>query len=379
LVGVVAAVLGMGVAIGVYQVYLAAQYVPPPKIPKKKKGNGLNLKKVRKQDAFFMKPGYEPVSLDADGADTPVGSGRNSSSKTSSRELLMAGPNKFKQSPLQMEMQQKHRLSMAKSLNSQYDMAGTTGSGSPLVPVSNSSTSSGRTLNRNNNSSGLEGPSAIMMQERLQKQQDNRFSTGGISVASSGTAFPAPPTTPPSFSNSPSALFGSSASSVPAAAVAGASSGGNWLGSSGSYSSPYAPPPLPNASRPKVEEAPMLIVEDDVILPAATSSISRTMITPTTRSSPSEVVSLIDFRDRSANSSPRPIVSPVAPGGYVPRTQYSTSPPPMPNHTRPFSGSFQSSSQQQQEQPPAGGARYGNNAYAPLQSLDRPSAPSRRQ
>jgi len=54
LVIVVAVVLALGVIVGVYQVYEAAQYVAPPK--KEKKPTGLNVKKVKKADAFFKKP-----------------------------------------------------------------------------------------------------------------------------------------------------------------------------------------------------------------------------------------------------------------------------------------------------------------------------------
>ncbi|KAG0266575.1 hypothetical protein BG011_001764 [Mortierella polycephala] len=50
---VVAVVMVIGVAIGIYQVYKAAQYVPPPKKPKKV---GLDTKKIKKKDAYFKKP-----------------------------------------------------------------------------------------------------------------------------------------------------------------------------------------------------------------------------------------------------------------------------------------------------------------------------------
>ncbi|KAG0206823.1 hypothetical protein BGX28_001808 [Mortierella sp. GBA30] len=53
-VAVVAGVMVIGVLIGVYQVYKAAQYVPPPKKPKKP--TGLNTKKIKKKDAYFKKP-----------------------------------------------------------------------------------------------------------------------------------------------------------------------------------------------------------------------------------------------------------------------------------------------------------------------------------
>ncbi|KAF9575391.1 hypothetical protein EC968_003442 [Mortierella alpina] len=53
-VALVAAVMAIGVLIGVYQVYQAAQFVPPPK--KEKKPKGLNVKKIKKKDAYFKKP-----------------------------------------------------------------------------------------------------------------------------------------------------------------------------------------------------------------------------------------------------------------------------------------------------------------------------------
>ncbi|KAF9169962.1 hypothetical protein BGX21_004252 [Mortierella sp. AD011] len=57
LVGIVAAVLAIGIIIGAYQVYEASLYEAPPKEPKKeKKSKGLNVKKVKKKDAFFKKP-----------------------------------------------------------------------------------------------------------------------------------------------------------------------------------------------------------------------------------------------------------------------------------------------------------------------------------
>ncbi|KAF9372973.1 hypothetical protein CPC16_002105 [Podila verticillata] len=52
---VVSIVLALGVFIGAYQVYEAAQYKPPPKKPKKPK-TGLNTKKIKKKDAYFKKP-----------------------------------------------------------------------------------------------------------------------------------------------------------------------------------------------------------------------------------------------------------------------------------------------------------------------------------
>ncbi|KAF9434577.1 hypothetical protein BGZ76_007785 [Entomortierella beljakovae] len=57
LVGLVSVVLAIGVITGIYQVYKASLYVAPPKKPKKeKKSNGLNIKKVKKKDAYYRKP-----------------------------------------------------------------------------------------------------------------------------------------------------------------------------------------------------------------------------------------------------------------------------------------------------------------------------------
>ncbi|KAI1307295.1 hypothetical protein EDD11_004546 [Mortierella claussenii] len=60
-VGLVAAVLAVGVMIGVYQVYQAAQYVPPPKKaagPRNEKPERrlIGEKKVKRRDAYFKKP-----------------------------------------------------------------------------------------------------------------------------------------------------------------------------------------------------------------------------------------------------------------------------------------------------------------------------------
>ncbi|KAF8928123.1 hypothetical protein BGZ47_001807, partial [Haplosporangium gracile] len=54
-VGIVTGVMVIGVIIGIYQVYVAAQYKPPPKKPKKPK-TGLNIKKIKKKDAYYRKP-----------------------------------------------------------------------------------------------------------------------------------------------------------------------------------------------------------------------------------------------------------------------------------------------------------------------------------
>ncbi|KAF9172872.1 hypothetical protein BGX21_001411 [Mortierella sp. AD011] len=56
LVGLVGAVLVVGVIIGAYQVYQASLYEAPPKEKKEKKPKGLNTKKIKKKDAYFKKP-----------------------------------------------------------------------------------------------------------------------------------------------------------------------------------------------------------------------------------------------------------------------------------------------------------------------------------
>ncbi|KAF9955026.1 High affinity Ca2+/Mn2+ P-type ATPase-like protein, partial [Modicella reniformis] len=57
-VALVSGLLAIGVMIGAYHVYKAAQFKPPPKKPKKQKqsGGGLNIKKIKKKDAYFKKP-----------------------------------------------------------------------------------------------------------------------------------------------------------------------------------------------------------------------------------------------------------------------------------------------------------------------------------
>ncbi|KAF9112507.1 hypothetical protein BGX27_003264 [Mortierella sp. AM989] len=55
LVGVIGSLLGIGVIIGAYQVYQASLYEIPPKKPKKK-ATGLNIKKIKKKDAYYRKP-----------------------------------------------------------------------------------------------------------------------------------------------------------------------------------------------------------------------------------------------------------------------------------------------------------------------------------
>ncbi|KAG0207734.1 hypothetical protein BGX28_001067 [Mortierella sp. GBA30] len=60
-VGLVAAVMAVGVAIGVYQVYKAAQYVPPPKKYSAVSAGAVGVRKVKRQDAYFKKPVREPM------------------------------------------------------------------------------------------------------------------------------------------------------------------------------------------------------------------------------------------------------------------------------------------------------------------------------
>ncbi|KAF9435172.1 F-actin-capping protein [Entomortierella beljakovae] len=59
LVGIVSGVLAIGVIVGIYQVYQASLYEIPPKKKKKENGsNGLNIKKIKKKDAYYKKPAH---------------------------------------------------------------------------------------------------------------------------------------------------------------------------------------------------------------------------------------------------------------------------------------------------------------------------------
>ncbi|KAG0091451.1 hypothetical protein BGZ92_000653 [Podila epicladia] len=87
----VAAVLGVGVSIGLYAVYQAAQYKPPPKKKKEKKFKGLQTKKVKKKDAYYLKPVKEanktaPLLSNM----TPLGTPDHSTNKTLKSTALVS-------------------------------------------------------------------------------------------------------------------------------------------------------------------------------------------------------------------------------------------------------------------------------------------------
>ncbi|KAF9945239.1 hypothetical protein BGZ65_010990, partial [Modicella reniformis] len=62
-VSLVSVVLAIGVLIGVYQVYKAAQYKPPPKAVKTPKLGVLGGKKIKKNQAYYKKPTKDDQSL----------------------------------------------------------------------------------------------------------------------------------------------------------------------------------------------------------------------------------------------------------------------------------------------------------------------------
>ncbi|KAF9431776.1 hypothetical protein BGZ76_011718 [Entomortierella beljakovae] len=108
LVGIVTSVLAIGVIVGIYQVYQAAQYVAPPKKPKKKKdenkikGPYVGAKKVKKTEAFYKKPAkegdYTAIGTDGGygyrgGAETPGTIGGHSTRSDNRSTSMLLGPN----------------------------------------------------------------------------------------------------------------------------------------------------------------------------------------------------------------------------------------------------------------------------------------------
>ncbi|KAK3828515.1 MAG: hypothetical protein J3Q66DRAFT_322850 [Benniella sp.] len=79
-VALVALVLVIGIAIGAYQVYKAAQYKPPPKPPKEPKLGVVGTKKVKKKQAYYKKPTKEGGQslLNSSSSPTPDGTSRSS-------------------------------------------------------------------------------------------------------------------------------------------------------------------------------------------------------------------------------------------------------------------------------------------------------------
>ncbi|KAF9992949.1 hypothetical protein BGZ80_001195 [Entomortierella chlamydospora] len=82
LVGLVSAILAVGIIIGVYLVYEAAQYIPPPKKPKKTAGEGggiVGAKKVKKGQAYYKKPPKEDFGAGIGGSASAVENNRSNS------------------------------------------------------------------------------------------------------------------------------------------------------------------------------------------------------------------------------------------------------------------------------------------------------------
>ncbi|KAF9346934.1 hypothetical protein BGX34_003517 [Mortierella sp. NVP85] len=78
-VALVALVLVIGMAIGAYQVYKAAQYKPPPKPPKEPKLGVVGTKKVKKKQAYYKKPTKDGgQALLNSSSPTPDGNSRSS-------------------------------------------------------------------------------------------------------------------------------------------------------------------------------------------------------------------------------------------------------------------------------------------------------------
>ncbi|KAF9571903.1 hypothetical protein EC968_010556 [Mortierella alpina] len=112
-VGLVASVMVIGVAIGVVQVYRAAQYVPPPKKYKPVSTGVVGIKKVKKKDAYFKKPVRDSMMSSAS-APAGVGAGFTSSAPTSPRSSRMM-MDQSSRSPLMHERSRDSHFSVASS------------------------------------------------------------------------------------------------------------------------------------------------------------------------------------------------------------------------------------------------------------------------
>ncbi|KAG0306058.1 hypothetical protein BGZ98_003045 [Dissophora globulifera] len=112
-VGLVSAVLVIGVLLGVYQVYEAAQYVPPPKKPKKP----TMTKKIKKKDAYFKKPVRDDPTfqrlLNNDSPEPYASSQRPLMSERGGRDSRLSEAATFVDWSQQQQQQQKNRQSDA--------------------------------------------------------------------------------------------------------------------------------------------------------------------------------------------------------------------------------------------------------------------------
>ncbi|KAG9320376.1 hypothetical protein KVV02_005595 [Mortierella alpina] len=114
-VGLVAAVMVIGVAIGAVQVYRAAQYVPPPKKYKAVSTGVVGIKKVKKKDAYFKKPVRDSMMSSASApAGVGIGFITTSSAPASPRSSRMMA-DQSSRSPLMHERSRESHFSVASS------------------------------------------------------------------------------------------------------------------------------------------------------------------------------------------------------------------------------------------------------------------------
>ncbi|KAF9274439.1 hypothetical protein BGZ68_000685 [Mortierella alpina] len=121
-VGLVSAVMVIGVAIGIVQVYRASQYVAPPKKYKAVSTAVVGGKKVKKKDAYFKKPVRDSMMSSAS-APAGVGPGFTSSAPTSPRSSRMM-----------MEQSSRSPLMHERSRDSHFSV--TSSSAPTLAPIS---------------------------------------------------------------------------------------------------------------------------------------------------------------------------------------------------------------------------------------------------
>ncbi|KAF9309102.1 hypothetical protein BG003_010213 [Podila horticola] len=145
----VAAVLGVGVSAGLYTVYQAAQYKPPPKKNKEKKFKGLQTKKVKKKDAYYQKPVKEanttaPLLSNM----TPPGTPGYPTSKSSEALLVSSSTTSSFSSPVARGSMQERRthetpvlIDMQETNLGSKSSSNTISSGKTLASVNNQNNS----------------------------------------------------------------------------------------------------------------------------------------------------------------------------------------------------------------------------------------------
>lgn len=166
-VALVALVLIIGVAIGFYQVYLAAQYKPPPKPVKEPKIGLVGGKKVKKKQAYYKKGGPIPP---------PAG-----------KEL---------QSLLESSPQGTNRSSMNSQQQQLQPMQERTRNDLLPVPASSSSFTSPTNNNNNNNNGSRRNDVLIDIQDSSQGFSSTfrgpLWQQGGAGGSSGGGGFQGP-------------------------------------------------------------------------------------------------------------------------------------------------------------------------------------------